>query len=153
MVGMGIGDWILQNWFNLFSVAGVIGGLVFTAISVRSDTETRRIANLLTLTNNQRELLQVFYQKLDLSRILDGSADTESVPVNRGEKIYTSALIQHLASTFRAMKSDLTVKPQGLQRDVRDFFGLPIPKIVWEEVKDFHDSDFVMFVENCLKEK
>ena len=150
---MGIGEWFLQNWFNLFSVIGVIGGLTFTAISVRSDTETRRIGNLLTLTNNQRQLLQVFYQKLELSRILDSSADTESLTVNRGEKIYTSALIQHLASTFRAMKSDLTVKPEGLRRDVREFFSLPIPKVVWEDVRNFHDSDFVIFVEKCLKEK
>jgi hypothetical protein len=150
---MEIGGWISQNWFNLFSVVGVIGGLLFTAISVRSDTETRRIENLLTLTNNQRELLQVFYKNLDLSRILDASADTESVPANRGEKIYTSALIQHLATTFRAMKSDLTVKPEGLRRDVHDFFGLPIPKIVWQEVKNFHDRDFVNFVENCLTGK
>jgi|ERR1017187_4082021 hypothetical protein len=150
---MVIGEWFLQNWFNLFSVVGVIGGLIFTAISVRSDTESRRITNLLTLTKNQRELLQVFYQKLELSRILDASADTESLPVNRGEKIYTSALIQHLASTFRAMKSDLTVKPEGLRRDVREFFALPIPKVVWQHMRNFHDSDFVIFVEKCLKEK
>ena len=150
---MAISGWILQNWFNLFSVVGVIGGLLFTAISVRSDTEIRRIANLLTLTNNQRELLQVFYKDVELSRVLDASADTDSVPVNRGEKIYTSALIQPLASAFRAMQSDLTVKPQGLRYDVREFFALPIPKNVWQEAKNFHDSDFVMFVENCLKEK
>jgi hypothetical protein len=150
---MVIGEWFSQNWFNLFSVIGVIGGLIFTAISVRADTETRRIGNLITLTNNQRKLLQVFYKNLELSRILDPLADTESLPVNRGEKIYTSALIQHLASTFRAMKSDLAVKPEGLRRDVREFFALPIPKVVWQDVRNFHDSDFVIFVENCLKEK
>ena len=149
---MGIGGWISQNWFDLFSAVGIISGLWFTAISLRSETKTRRIANLLTLTHNQRELLQVFYQKLELTRILDATADAASPPVNRGEKIYTSALIQHLSSAYRTMKSDLTVKPEGLRRDVREFFELPIPKAVWNEVKKFHDSDFVLFVESCLTE-
>jgi hypothetical protein len=150
---MEIWGWISQNWFNLFSAVGIISGLWFTAISLRSETKTRRIANLLTLTHNQRELLQVFYQNLELTRILDASADTASLPVNRGEKIYTSALIQHLSSAYRAMQSDLTVKPEGLRRDVREFFELPIPKAVWEKTKRFQDRDFVAFVESCSAEE
>jgi hypothetical protein len=149
---MGIGNWLAQNWFYFLSAVGIIGGLLFTAISLRSETKTRRIANLLTLTHNQRELLEVFYQNLELSRILDASADIVSLPVNRGEKIYTSTLIQHLSSAYRAMQSDLTVKPEGLRRDVREFFELPIPKIVWNEIKKFQDGDFVQFVEDCQKE-
>ena len=150
---MGIWGWISQNWFDLFSAVGIISGLWFTAISLRSETKTRRIANLLTLTHNQRELLQVFYKNLELTRILDASADTASPPINRGEMIYTSALIQHLSSAYRAMQSDLTVKPEGLRRDVREFFELPIPKAVWEKIKPFQDRDFVEFVEDCLTEK
>jgi hypothetical protein len=150
---MEIWGWISQNWLNLFSAVGIIGGLWFTAISLRSETKTRRIANLLTLTHNQRELLQVFYQNLELTRILDASADTASLPVNLGEKIYTSALIQHLSSAYRAMQSDLTVKPEGLRRDVHEFFELPIPKAVWEKIKRFQDRDFVAFVESCSAEK
>jgi hypothetical protein len=41
-----MGQWISENWFNLFSAVGIIGSLWFTAVSLRSDTKTRRIANL-----------------------------------------------------------------------------------------------------------
>src|SRR5258708_39773837 len=114
---MEIWGWVTQ----ILSAVGIIGGLFFTAVSLRSEAKTRRIANLLTLTHNQRELLNVFYQNLELTRILDPSADIKSLPVNQGEEIYTSALIQHLSSAYRAMQSDLTVKPEGLRRDVGAF--------------------------------
>jgi len=149
---MGIWGWISQNWFSIFSTIGIIGGLWFTGISLRSEAKTRRIANLLTLTQNQRELWEVFYQNVQLTRILDPSADIASLPVNHGEEVYTSALIQHLSSAYRAMQSDLTIKPEGLRRDVHEFFQLPIPKSVWERIKPFQDKDFVVFVESCLAE-
>ena len=49
-------QWFTENWFNLFSSLGIIGGLWFTAISLHSETKTRRIANLLTITANHREV-------------------------------------------------------------------------------------------------
>ena len=149
---MGIWGWITQHWFELLSAVGIIGGLLFTGVSLRSEAKTRRIANLLTLTQNQRALWEVFYRNLQLSRILDPAADIASLPVNHGEEIYTSALIQHLSSAYRAMQSDLTIKPEGLRLDVREFFKLPIPKAVGEKIKPFQDKDFVVFVESCLTE-
>jgi|GEM_PF-1334362 hypothetical protein len=125
---MGIWGWISQNWFDLITVVGIVGGLWFTAVSLRSEAKTRRIANLLTLTQNHRALWEVFYQNVQLTRILDPSADIASLPVNHGEEIYTTALIQHLFSAYRAMQSDLTIKPEGLRLDVREFFELPFPK-------------------------
>ena len=47
---MGIWGWLAENSFNLLSAVGIIGGLCFTAHSLRSETKTRRIANLLALT-------------------------------------------------------------------------------------------------------
>ena len=147
---MGIWAWVAQNWFELVSVVGIIGGLCFTAVSLHSEAKTRRIANLLTLTGNQRELLKVFYHDQPLTRVVDASTDTTSRPVSRGEEMYVNAMIQHLSSAYRAMQSDLTIKPEGINRDVREFFVLPIPKSVWGKLKEFQDADFVAFVESCL---
>ena len=148
---MGISAWVTQHWFEIISAVGIIGGLCFTAASFHSEAKTRRVANLLTLTQNHRELLKVFYQNVRLTRVLDPSADVASLPVNRGEEIYVSVLIQHLSSVFRALRSDLTMKPEGIRRDVHEFFELPIPKIIWEKLKPFQDRDFVAFVETCQK--
>jgi hypothetical protein len=150
---MEFSGWIAQNWFNLLSAVGIVGGLCFTGFSLRSEAKTRRTANLIALTQNQRELLEVFYQNLEMTRILDDSADIASLPVNRGEEIYTSALIQHISSAYRAMQSDPSIKPEQLRFDVQEFFRLPIPKTVWGKIKKFQDADFVRFVDDCTAEK
>jgi hypothetical protein len=54
-------QWLAENWFNLFSSAGIMGGLWFTAVSLRSETKTRRVANLLTITANYREVWKEFF--------------------------------------------------------------------------------------------
>ena len=149
---MEIWDWIVQNWFDLLSAVGIIGGLVFTAVSLRSETKTRRIANLLSLTENHRELWKVFYQNVSLTRIRDPLADIKSLPVNQGEEIYVNVLIQHLASAYQAMLSDLTIKPERVHQDIREFFALPIPRFVWEKLRPMQNREFVEFVDECLKE-
>jgi hypothetical protein len=149
---MGLLGWVEQNWFDLLSAAGIVGGLWFTAIGLHSEAKTRRIANLITLTENHRELMAVFYQNLEPSRILDPSANVTGSPVSRGEEVYINALIQHLSSVYRAMQSDVTVKPEGLRLDVNEFFRLPIPRFVWNKNRPYQDKEFVAFVESCLNE-
>jgi hypothetical protein len=83
---MGIGEWLSQNWFSLFSSAGIIGGLWFTAVSLRSETKTRRVANFLTVTGNYRDIWKEFLNQPKLSRVLDASANVESQPVTPRRK-------------------------------------------------------------------
>src|SRR6266480_7508743 len=104
---MGILGWVTENWFNLLSAVGIIGSLCFTAVSLHSEAKTRRIANLLKMTQNHRELWKIFYQNLEMTRIFDASADTASPPVNSGEEMFVNVVIQHLSSVYRAMQSDL----------------------------------------------
>lgn len=132
---------------------GIVGSLLFTAISLHSETKTRRVANLLTLTQNHRELWRGFDQNPELHRVFDGDADTQDMPPTRAEEVFINLVIQHLASVYRAAQSDLTIKPKGLQRDVRMFFSLPIPNHVWQKMREFHDEDFANFVTHCLTEK
>ena len=144
-------EWVAENWFDLLSSVGIIGGLIFTAVTLHSETKTRRVANLLTMTQNHRELWKGFYRNVEMTRILDPAADPKSSPVNRGEEIYIITVIQHLAAVYRAMRYDLTIRPEGMGRDVGSFFSLPIPKWVWDKIKPFQDKDFVAFVDECLR--
>jgi hypothetical protein len=144
-------EWITENWFNVVSALGIVGGLLFTALSLRSETKTRRIANLLTLTQNHRELWSELFRNPDLARVLDASADPTKHPVHRDQSIYVNLLIQHLSSAYEAMKTGLVLKPEGVKRDVKDFFSLPIPRATWEKIKVLQNDDFVDFVEESLK--
>jgi hypothetical protein len=148
---MGIVEWISQNWFNLFSSLGIIGGLWFTAVSLRSETKTRRIANLLTITANHREVWKEIFHRPDLSRVLDDSADMAKQPVTPAERFFVNMVISNTNSMYEALKDELVTEQEGLRRDVKSFFSLPIPNAVWIKTKLLQNQDFAAFIESSLK--
>jgi len=146
---MGIGEWIFQSWFDLFSAAGIIGGLWFTAVSLHSESKTRRIANLLTITANHREIWKEFLSNPKLARVRDMEADTAKEPVTDAERVFVTMIILHISNAYCAMGDQLVVKMEGLRRDVAQFLSLPIPREIWEKIKFVQNDDFVAFVESC----
>jgi hypothetical protein len=57
----------------------------FTAVSLRSETETRRISNLLTLTEGHRDIWSIVLEHPGLARVLDASVDLSVTPVTLKE--------------------------------------------------------------------
>jgi hypothetical protein len=148
---MGAGEWISQNWFDLFSSFGIIGGLWFTAVSLRSETKTRRVANLLTITANYREVWKEFFQWPELVRVIDPVADMAKQPVTPDEEFFVGMVISHTSSVYEALKDELLIKQEGLRRDVKAFFSLPIPNAVWLKTKLLQNRDFAAFIDSSLK--
>ena len=146
-----MGQWFADNWFNLFSSAGIIGGLWFTAVSLHSETKTRRVANLLTITANYREVWKEFFQNPSLTRVIDPSANVVKKPVTPDEEFFVHMIISHISSVYEALKDELVTKQEGLRRDVKSFFSLPIPKAVWQRTKLLQNQDFAAFIESSLK--
>lgn len=147
----GMVQWLAQNWFNLFSSVGIIAGLWFTAFSLRSETRTRRVANLLTITANHREIWNEFLKNEKLARVRDAAADIRTQPITDAERVFVNLVIQHVNSVFYAMTDQLVVEYEGLRRDIAEFFSLPIPKAVWTRVKLLQNQDFAAFIESSLK--
>ena len=145
-------QWLTDNWFNLFSSVGIIGGLWFTAISLHSETKTRRIANLLTVTANYREIWKEFFHSPALARVIDPLADVTNQPVTPAEELFVGLIISHINSVFYATNDKLVVKWEGLRRDVGLFFSLPIPNAVWTKSKLLQNQDFAAFIESSLKQ-
>ena len=146
---MEIGDWVAANLFNLLSAVGVIGSLWFTAISLRSETKTRRVANLLTITASHREIWSEFLKNEKLARVRDANANILKQPVTDAERVFVTFVILHMSSVFHAMSDQLVVKVEGFRRDIAQFFSLPVPRDVWEKGKVLQNDDFVVFVESC----
>lgn len=144
-------EWISQNWFDLFSALGISGGLLFTAVSLRSETKTRRVANLLTITANYRELWKEFFQWPELARVIDPAADVAKQPVTPDEEFFVGMVISHTSSVYEALKDELLIKQEGLRRDVKAFFLLSVPKAVWHKTKLLQNQDFAAFIDSCLK--
>ena len=145
-------QWLTENWFNLFSSAGIIGGLWFTAVSLHSETKTRRVANLLTITANYREVWKEFFRSPELARVIDPAANVAKQPVTPAEEFFMNLVISHTSSTYEALKDELLTKQEGLRRDVRSFFSLPIPNAVWQRTKLLQNHDFAAFIESSLKQ-
>jgi integrase len=114
---MGIEEWLSQNWFSLFSSAGIIGGLWFTAVSLRSETKTRRVANFLTVTGNYRDIWKEFLNQPKLARVLDPSADVAKQSVTPEEEIFVNMIILHISTTFYAINDELLLKLEGARGD------------------------------------
>jgi hypothetical protein len=141
--------WMVENWMTVLNAVGVIGGLFLTARALRSETKTRRIANLLTVTRNHRELWKEFFEHPELARVLDASVDLAKRPITPGEQKFVNMVVNHISSVYESLKDELVTKQEGLRQDVRSFFSLPLPKAVWEKTKMFQNEDFVKFVESC----
>jgi hypothetical protein len=150
----------MEQWLatNLFSIIGTFvgSGLFCTAISIYKEAEARkeevkarRIANLLTIAANHRELWKVFLYDKELIRVRDKSADVDKQPVTDPERIFVNMVVQHLNTAFYAMNDQLVVNLEGTHRDIAQFLALPVPKAVWERIKIFQNDDFVAFVESC----
>jgi hypothetical protein len=140
-------DWISHNWFALAQTGAVATGLLLIGIAILLEARARRVANLIQLTQQHRDLWERMYLQPELARILDPMADLGEKAVTAEEEVFVIFIILHLSSAYYAMRSGFFQKPQGMRRDIECFFSLPIPRAVWEKVKALQDTPFVRFVE------
>jgi hypothetical protein len=141
--------WMADNWVTMLNAVGVVGGLFFTAAALHSQTETQRVANLLTITANHREIWKEFFRRPELARVLESSVDLTIESIAPEERIFVNMVTLHTSSVFESLKNELVTKQEGLRCDVWWFFSLPIPQAVWEKTKLLQNDDFVEFVESC----
>jgi hypothetical protein len=140
---------VITNWFTILSALGIAGGLFFNGYALRSDTKTRRVANLLILAEGHRDIWKEQLKYPELARVLDPRTNLTSQPVTMAEEVFVNLVIQHLNVVFHTMRNELTIKPEGLRRDVSGFFSLPIPAAIWSKLKVLQNDQFVKFVEDC----
>jgi hypothetical protein len=148
---MGIVGWLQLHWLDFLQSVGIIGGLLFTAVSIRTDSKVQRISNLRSFTKEHREIWTRLYDQPKLARIIQPHPDLDKRPVTHDEEMFVNFVILHLSDFQETLKQGLLFAPEGLQKDVRDFFSLPIPHTVWEKLKPLQDQDFVAFVEKCRR--
>ena len=139
--------WLLHNGHNLLETAGILGGLIFTSLSFRHDTKSRKVATLISLTAQHRDIWEELYNKPELRRVLDATV-AEGVTPTEEERKFVNSIILQAHCVFRAIQLGELMTLGGLAKDIGQFFSLPLPANVWSAVKQFHDADFVDFIEN-----
>jgi hypothetical protein len=123
-------SWLGQNWFSFLQSVGIIGGLVFTAASLRINGKARRTSNLLAITKQHRDIWRELWNRPELSRLLKPTVDFERKPITLEEELFVKFVILHLGSAHHASEQAMLIPPEQLRQDVRWFFSLAIPKAI-----------------------
>lgn len=142
--------WMVNHAFDLLSAVGIISSLAFTAVSFREDTRSRRLNNLVRLTEQHRDIWEESQNNPKVARIRDPEADLYTKPVTAEEAQFVMLLMFHLHCWYRAIQGKEVSNLDGLEKDIRNFFSRPIPRHVWEDRKSFFDRDFRQFVDELL---
>ena len=145
--------WLHENWFLFLQSAGIVGGLLFTALSIRGGTNARKVSDLLNLTAQHRELWNEVYRRPELSRIFATAADLVAKPVSVAEERFLNEVIVHFNTGWHLARRKSLVPMAALKADVRSFFNLPIPRTVWRQTRGSREARFVRFVESCLSDR
>jgi hypothetical protein len=143
--------WITEHWFDLLQTVSIVAGFVFTAHTIRKDSEARKIANMIALSQQHQAIWKELYERPELSRIIDERVALDTKQLSHEERLFVTSLILHLSVVYRAMKAKMFVTVDGMKEDVKEFFSLPIPKAVWEKIKSSQETGFVTFVDEAMK--
>ena len=146
----GISSWVEGNWFNLFQTLGIIGGLLMTAAAANREAKAREIENLLVIAEHHRELWTAAYQQPQLERVFQTNADIAVKPLKVAEEEFLNLAIVQYQITWCIAKAGGIVTIKELAADVRGFFSLPLPRVVWNKTKKFRNQQFVRFVDGAL---
>ena len=128
-----------------------MGSFWIGIVALRSEAKTRRVANLLSITANHREVWREFFGKPEVARVIEPSADLSKQPVTPAEEFFVNMIISHTSSVYEALKDELLIKQENLRRDVKSFFSLLVPKAVWHRTKLLQNQDFAAFIDSSLK--
>lgn len=142
----------LTNWFDLLQSLGIIAGLFFATHALIANARAQRAANLLTITQHHREIWGQLVDHPELARVLAPGVDLEVNPVTEAERRFVLSLILHLNASYEMMRAGTLVPVENVDRDVCEFFALPIPRRVWVGVREKQNKRFIRFVERAGSE-
>ncbi len=154
----GFSPWAEGNWFNLIQSVGIIGSLWFTAASFQSnskdrreDTKARKVSNILALSQRHREIWADSYKRDDLKRIFLKQVDLEAQPATIAEIEYLRERAIDFEDGWEIALLTNPEKLRPLALDACEFFSRPLPRLVWEQTKEFRNPKFVLFVERAIE--
>jgi len=145
-----LSSWAGENWFNVVQTAGIIGGLLMTSAAAHREAKAREIENLLTITDQHRNLWGQIQNRADLLRILQPDASVLTKPITVPEEIFLNEVIVHFQTGWQLSKSGAMISLRDMELDARHFFSLPLPYAVWEKTKNSRCRQFVRFIERAL---
>ncbi len=114
--GMEVYHWVNSNGFNQLEAVGIIASLTYTGVGFHQDDRSRRIENLLTLTESHRGGLEVDAADAAGPEAPPHPGHQRQTGAGTGpprEEIFATLVDQHLGITFQALRSGTLVNLEG----------------------------------------
>ena len=142
--------WLDENWFSLLESLGIVGSLLFTAITLRKDLQAKRVSEYLTLAGQHRRLWGQLHRRPSLARLLDPDRDIATRPVTPEERLFLELAFVHFHTGWLLAREGSLTPMSVLAADAGHFFRLPVPACVWERMKSVLEREFVIFVDDAV---
>ncbi len=138
---------------EIVEYTGIIGGLLYTGLSLRIDARVRRAQTIIEITKQHRDIWSQFLDKPQLKQIFNRNRDMATHPLADEEVHFVNFLFHHLRATFYARSAGIFIQPEGLKQDIREFFSYPAVASVWNSVQQASDDAFASFVKRNVSSK
>lgn len=147
-----LNDFLFNYWFEVLQSIFIVGAFVHTYYSTRYENRSRKAEYLLQITQSHREIWGKTYAQPELLRIKKANVDLQKNPITELERRFAKEVIMHIYSVYEAISIGLFNKGD-MEKDVADYLQLPIPNVVWQEVKRYYNKRFVSDIDKLLSKK
>lgn len=144
-----IDDFLLENWFDLLQSAFIVGGFILSYFATHNDIRSRKVEHLLHINQSYGEIWGKTYAQPELLRIREANLDLKKHPVTHAEQRMVTETIIHIYAIYEAIRSGQLDKGE-MEKDIGDFLRLPIPNVVWQEVKGYQNKQFADYIDGLL---
>lgn len=130
----------------------VVIGASLTIIQITRNVTANRIANLLAVTKNHREIWSMLMDRDELHEIMMTSSKIRKAnELSTEQRLFLNFLLLHMAAAFASTRSGLLTRNKSVSTDVGELMSLPAPFAFWSEQKRFHHKPFARFVDRSIK--
>lgn len=143
-------SWLRGNLLDVVQTLAIVVSLFISISVLRKSVRASRLDAIFEIAASHRELWLSSMNDPELSRVTEANVDISAKPPSFKEKMFVVLLVSHLNSVYEANQSGLLCIPSTSYSDFAGFFSLPIPALIWNEIKQFQNPDFVKFVEKGI---
>lgn len=137
------------NWVDIIQSTGILFGLYFSIASLRRDTKERKLQNYLTITQYHREVWSLTFENPEVRRVFIRNHDAILEPLSDNERQFLTLIFTHISCSFEMERLGSIVKIERLREDIKSLLEFPLVCAFWDNVKEFHNSRFVEYIESC----
>ena len=141
---------VIVPWMQLLESLGIVGGLLFSGMALRSDVRSRKIDNHIKLAEGYRSIWSLVFADSSLDRIRRKDVDLNLFPITPSEDRIARFVLQNVLLAFEARRAGQLGDIGNLEADISAFLSNPIPRQVWGEIERFQPKPFRDFVNGLL---